>query len=74
MKRFYLVCAVLGTIGPWLFFAGFLGEHGSDLPLLTRSVFANSAAAAFTTDVLVSLVVFEVWATHDARRGGVRHG
>lgn len=29
-RRFYLAAALAGTIVPWIFFAGFIGDNGVD--------------------------------------------
>jgi hypothetical protein len=47
MKRFYLVCAGVGTIVPWLFFAGFFSTEGVNVPLFASSLFVNGAAGGF---------------------------
>ncbi|MBS4102657.1 DUF2834 domain-containing protein [Tsukamurella paurometabola] len=72
MRRFYLVMMVIGTVVPWACFGGFFAAEGLDLPLFATSLFANGAAAGFTADVLLSIVVFLAWSASDARRIGVR--
>ena len=61
LKRFYLVCAVIGTVIPWLFFANFFATEGFNIPFFVQSLFANGAAGGFVADVLISIVVFLVW-------------
>lgn len=72
MKRFYLVCAIAGTIVPWLFFASFIRVEGVNLPLFVSSLFPNGAAGGFSADVLISLFVFWVWSYTDSREHDVR--
>lgn len=72
-RWFYLAAAVAGTVVPWLFFAGFIGDSGMDVPLFVRSLFVNGAAGGFSADLLISLLVFWLWSYADARREGVRH-
>ncbi|BDD81331.1 hypothetical protein TPB0596_10940 [Tsukamurella pulmonis] len=72
MRWFYLVMMVIGTAVPWIFFGGFFAAEGLDLPLFVTSLFPNGAAAGFTADVLISIVVFLAWSATDARRLGVR--
>ncbi|SNY93868.1 Protein of unknown function [Cohaesibacter sp. ES.047] len=70
---FYLFMCVVGTIVPWLGFVAFLFEEGVDLPLFVTSTIANPVAAGFTADLLISILVFWVWAVVDARREDVRN-
>ena len=72
-KSFYLMCAVIGTVIPWLFFAGFFAQEGFNIPLFVQSLFVNGAAGGFTVDVLISILVFWVWSYADARQNGVKH-
>ena len=72
-KHLYLVLATIGTIIPWLFFGSFFALNGLDIPLFLRSLFANGPAAGFSADVLISIVVFWIWATIDARSKQVRY-
>ena len=72
MRWFYLVMMVVGTVVPWVFFGGFFATEGLDLPLFVTSLFRGGAAAGFTADVLLSIVVFPVWSSTDAQRLGVR--
>lgn len=71
VRNFYLVMALVGTAAPWLFFGAFFREHGPDLPLFARSLFANGAAGGFSLDVLISLLVFWVWSWRDAAERSV---
>lgn len=70
-KHFYLAMAVVGTVIPWLFFGSFFVLQGLDIPLFLQSLFANGAAAGFSVDVLISLLVFWVWSWRDARQHNV---
>ena len=72
-KQFYMVLAIIGTVVPWLFFGRFFALNGIDIPLFLRSLFANGPAAGFSADVLISIVVFWVWATIDARSKQIRY-
>jgi len=56
LKRFYLVCAIIGTIIPWLFFASFFATEGFNIPLFAESLFANGAAGGFVADLLFESV------------------
>ena len=72
VKNFYLVMAILGTLIPWAFFANFFADAGIDIPLFISSLFSNGAAGGFSADVLISIVVFWVWAYTDAQKHQVR--
>ena len=71
LRLFYLVMAVLGTIVPWWLFGQFFVKEGVNIPLFVQGVFVNGAAGGFTVDVLLSIVVFLVWATGDAQKNKV---
>lgn len=73
LKRFYLVCAIIGAIVPWIFFTQFFIEQGFDIPLFVESLFANPVAAGFVVDLLISAVVFLVWSFSDAQKIGLGH-
>lgn len=62
MKQLYLLLAVLGALVPYLFFFGFIAEAGLDLPAFVAALFANGAAGGFTADLLITSVVFWIYA------------
>ena len=66
IRHVYLGMAVIGTVIPWWFFAGFFLQHGFDIPLFLRSLFANGAAAGFSADILITIPIFWLWAWRDA--------
>lgn len=68
MSAFYLIATVIGLVVPGFFVGQFVALHGLNLGLLLSDSFSNPAAAAFTTDVLVSSVVFWIFAYTEARR------
>ena len=70
-RVFYAAAAVAGTVIPWLFFGSFLADEGADLPGFVEALFVNGAAGGFSSDVLVSALVFWVWSFGDARSRGV---
>ncbi len=69
-KTVYLVLAITGGIVPWIFFAGFFREHGVQGEFVP-SLFVNGAAGGFTADLLITSVVFWIWAFAESRRTGV---
>ena len=59
-RHFYLVCCVLGLVLPYSQFVPWLLEHGLDIALFCRELFANRISAFFTMDVIVSAIVL-IW-------------
>lgn len=72
-RSFYLCAAIVGTVVPWAFFASHFAASGFSIAAFIQALFANGAAAGFSIDVLISIVVFWVWAWHDARQLRVVH-
>lgn len=72
MKTFYLAAMLLGTLIPWFFFTSFFMQHSFDLSLFITQLFGDNAAAGFSSDVLISIVVFLIWSYRDAKRFHVR--
>jgi hypothetical protein len=60
VKNFYLFAAIVGAIVPGLFFAQFIQLHGVNLPAFISALFVNGAAGGFSSDLLISSLVF--WA------------
>lgn len=67
MKTLYLFAAVAGTVVPWIFFGGFISEHGIDLTLFVAMIFATKPAGGFAADLLIYCAVFWIWSWRDAR-------
>ena len=55
-KILYLVLCVLGFALPYSQFVPWVMEHGLDMPLFVRQLFANRVSGFFGLDVLVSAV------------------
>ena len=56
-RHFYLVCCVLGLLLPYSQFVPWLLEHGLNITLFLRELFANRISAFFAIDVIVSAIV-----------------
>ena len=56
-KAIYLVLCFLGLLLPYWQFAPWVTQHGLNLALFVRELFANRIGAFFGMDVLVSAVV-----------------
>ncbi len=61
MKTWYLLLAVVGTIGPYVFFTPWFAEMGLSPAAFVMGGFANGVAGGFTVDVIVSSIAFWVW-------------
>jgi Protein of unknown function DUF2834 len=59
-RHFYLVCCVLGLVLPYSQFVPWLLEHGLNVTLFFRELFANRISAFFVMDVIVSSIVL-IW-------------
>jgi hypothetical protein len=58
MKTVYLILAVAGAIVPYLFFVQHFVATGFGLVDFVKALFVNSAASGFTSDLLISSLVF----------------
>lgn len=72
MKNVYLVLAILGTVVPWWFFGGFFALNGFDVIGFLAALYVNGAAAGFSTDVLLSILVFWIWSFRDAKQLAIK--
>jgi hypothetical protein len=59
-RHFYLIFSVLGLVIPYSQFVPWLLEHGLNLGLFFRELFANRISAFFAMDVIVSAIVL-IW-------------
>jgi Terpene cyclase DEP1 len=59
-RRVYLILCVLGFVIPYSQFVPWLLEHGLNLNLLFRELFANRISAFFAMDVIISAIVV-IW-------------
>jgi len=59
-RHFYLVCCVLGLVLPYSQFVPWLLEHGLNVTLFCRELFANRVSGFFAMDVIVSAIVL-IW-------------
>src|SRR6266446_3334390 len=67
----YLALAILGILLPYWQFVPWLFEHGLDLSLFFRELFANRIGAFFAMDVLVSAIVLIIFVQVEGRRLGM---
>jgi len=67
-RHFYLVCCVLGLVLPYSQFVPWLLEHGLNIMLFLRELFANRISAFFAIDVIVSAIVLLWFIQSEGRR------
>ena len=68
-RTILLFLAVVGAVAPWLFFARFFATEGS--VGFVPALFVNGAAGGFTTDLLISSLVFWIFAFGETKRGAL---
>ena len=68
----YLVYCVLGLILPYSQFVPWLFEHGLNLTLFFRELFANRISAFFAMDVILSAIVLILFIQNEGKRLQVR--
>ncbi len=73
IRHWYIALCVLGIVLPYSQFIPFLQQHGLDLRLFFRLLFANRIAAFFGLDVIVSSIVLWVVVLVDNRRSQMPH-
>ena len=71
-RHFYLVCCVLGLVLPYSQFVPWLLEHGLNVTLFVRELFANRISAFFAMDVIVSAIVLIWFIQSEGKRLRVR--
>lgn len=72
-KNLYLVLAIVGAVVPYAFFFQFIGLEGLDLGSFVSGLFVNGAAGGFTADLLISSLVFWIFAFAEGRRLGMKN-
>ena len=68
LRHFYLLLCVLGIALPYSQLVPWIFEHGFNLALFVRELFANRIGAFFGTDVLVSAIGLIVFVQIEGRR------
>ena len=71
-RHFYLILCVLGILLPYSQFMPWLLEHGLNLSLFFRELFANRISAFFALDVIVSAIVLIWFIQREGKRLRVR--
>ena len=73
LRHFYLVLCSLGAALPYAAVGPWLWEHGLQLDLFVRELFATRIGAFFGLDVLVSAVVLFVFIFAERKTLVIRH-
>jgi hypothetical protein len=71
-KTLYLVLCLAGIVLPYWQFVPWVVQHGLNLGLFARELFANRIGAFFGMDVAVSAVVLLVFTRIESARLGMR--
>jgi hypothetical protein len=71
-RQFYLIFCVLGILLPYSQFVPWLLNHGWNLSLVFRELFANRISAFFAMDVIVSAIVLICFIQSEGKRWSVR--
>ena len=67
-KSVFLVLAIIGFIGPYIFFFRYFSQGDFSLPALIQQIFANNVSTAFAIDLILSVIVFWVYLFAEADR------
>jgi len=71
-KTLYLVLCLAGVVLPYWQFLPWALQHGLNLPLFARELFANRIGAFFGMDVVVSALALLVFTRIESARLGIR--
>src|SRR5713226_281347 len=72
LKTMYLALCFVGAALPYWQFVPWAMQHGVNLPLFVRELFANRISAFFGMDVLVSALVLIVFMRVESARLNIR--
>jgi hypothetical protein len=70
-RHFYATLCVPGAVLPWWQFLPWATEHGANVPLLFRHLFANGVAGAFAIDLIITAVVVCCFVLIEGKRSRV---
>ena len=73
LRHLYLALCVLGVVAPYSQLMPWLAQHGLQLGLFVRELFATRIGAFFGFDVLVSAIVFFVFVFAERAALRLRH-
>ncbi len=61
--------AIVGAVVPYVFFIQHFSIEGVNLLGFISALFANSAASGFTSDLLITSLIFWIWMFQQKSRG-----
>jgi hypothetical protein len=67
IRSFLMLMCVIGVFAPWIAFVPYVTEHGLDLPLIMRQMFASRVSAFLSLNVIVSAIVLVVYILSEIR-------
>jgi hypothetical protein len=73
LRHLYLVLCVLGVVVPYAPFVPWVAQHGLQIGLFVRELFATRVGAFFGLDVIVSAVVLFVFICAERKTVAIRH-
>jgi Terpene cyclase DEP1 len=73
IRHLYLVLCVLGVVVPYALFVPWVAQHGLQIGLFVRELFATRVGAFFGLDVIVSAVVLFVFICVERKTVAIRH-
>ena len=72
-KNVYIGLCVLGAAIPLAVFVPFVLEHGLDMGLFVREMFATQIASFLSADLILSSLVLWVFIFFEVRKGPIRY-
>lgn len=71
-KNVYLVCTILGAILPW---SVLISQFNAEQPVVGMFgfLFANAYSAAFTADLLFSIIAFIIFVGYETQRWNMKN-
>jgi len=72
-RQIYLFLAVIGLVVPYYFLISFLIAHGFDGKLFLKQLFGTPISTFFAADLLLSCVVFMMYAGRETGRLAIKH-
>jgi hypothetical protein len=72
LRHFYLIFCVLGIVLPYSQFGPWLLEHGLNVSMFFRELFANRISAFFAIDVIMSAILLISFIQSEGKRLSVR--
>jgi hypothetical protein len=73
LRHLYLALCVLGVVVPYAQFVPWLSQHGFQIGLFVRELFATRVGAFFGLDVVLSAVALFVFICAERKAVAIRH-